>query len=215
MPKNTDEILKKIIFLYEGYSKEHRATTQPFHLEKVRSQVKNFIYDKDNILIREPLIEHSGSLPIVATTIYPYLENNKVDLGQALIMLAIHDIDELITGDEITFTKKSHKKDNETKEALKLLPESFHNIYLEMENRESETGKFAKAIDKITPDIVDLMTPPEITINRYKKSVNKKENEIVPMIKKFKHPFMTWNPFMTELHLNILEKLDKKLSPFY
>src|SRR3989344_1720444 len=99
------ETLDKIIFLYERYSKEHRSSTQPFHLQKVKELVKDYHYDCNDLLVREPLIEHTGSLPIVATTIYPYLNNSQVDLGRALIMLAVHDIGELIVGDEMTFTK--------------------------------------------------------------------------------------------------------------
>src|ERR1035437_4688717 len=99
------EVLEQIIFLYQGYSREHRASTQPFHLQKVQQLVKNYHYNCKDLLIREPLIEHSGSLPVVATAIYPHINNSNVDLGRALIMLAIHDIGELTTGDEMTFTK--------------------------------------------------------------------------------------------------------------
>lgn len=208
------ETLDKVIFLYEHYSKEHRASTQPFHLEKVRANVKDYEYKFDDLLVREPLIEHTGSLPIVATTIFTHLNNSDVDLGRALIMLAIHDIGELRTGDEITFTKK---KDNgeEKKHALELLSESFHQIYIEMEERRSDTARFAKAVDKMTPDIVDLMTPAEITIERYRKFTNKEPDEIVPMIKEFKHPYMLWNDFMTNLHLEILSRIDEKLKSYY
>lgn len=209
------DVVNQVIFLYEGYSKEHRASTQPFHLQKVQQLIKNYKYDCKDFLIREPLIEHSGSLPIVATTIYPYINNPDVDLGRALVMLAIHDIGELTTGDEITFTKTSDKGVSEREEALKLLPESFHDIYLEIEGRTSDTARFAKAIDKITPDFVDLMTPAEITIDRMKIFANTKPTQIVPVIKKFKHPYMVWNPFMKKLHLELLRQLDKKLKPFY
>lgn len=209
------ETLDNIIFLYERYSKEHRASTQPFHLEKIRAGVKNYAYKFDDILVREPLIEHTGSLPVVATAIYPHIENENVDLGRALIMLAIHDIGELITGDEIIFTKKKDGADDERKQALVLLPPSFHEIYLEMEERVTDTARFAKAVDKMTPDIVDLMTPAQIAVERYKKSTSKEPQEIVAMIKEFKHPYMIWNDFMTNLHLEILKRLGEKLQPFY
>jgi len=198
------ETLDRIIFLYKGYSREYRASTQPFHLEKAKSLIKNYKYKVDDLLVREPLIEHSGSLPIVATTIYPNINDKNVDLGRALIMLAIHDIGELVSGDEITFTKNGNKTKDEKKEALNLLPKSFHSIYIEMEERQSDTARFAKAVDKMTPDIVDLMTPAEVTIERYKKFVKKEPNQIVATIKEFKHPYMLWNPFMVNLHLEIL-----------
>lgn len=209
------EALDKVIFLYEKYSKEHRASIQPFHFEKVKSNVKDYEFKFDDVLVREPLIEHSGSLPIIATALYPYIDDSNVDLGRALIMLAIHDIGELVTGDEMSFIKNKNNAEKEKEEALKLLPESFHEIYLEMENRKSDAARFAKAIDKIAPDIVDLITPAEITVERYKKSANKSPEELVPMIKEFKHPYMIWNEFMKNFHLEILKRLDEKLNPFY
>jgi 5'-deoxynucleotidase YfbR-like HD superfamily hydrolase len=208
-------VLDKVIFLYKAYSEEHRASTQPYHLQKVQKLVKDYEYKYDDLLVREPLIEHSGSLPIVATTIFPYVNNPNVNLGEALIMLAIHDIGELVVHDEITFTKKTESAPNEKDEALKMLHKSLHPYYLEMENRTSVTGRFAKAIDKITPDIVDLMTPPEITIERYRRYVKKEPNEIVATIKEFKHPYMTWNGFMTELHLEILDRIENKIKIYY
>lgn len=110
--ENVKEVLDQIIFLYKGYSEEYRASTQPFHLEKVKSLVAGYTYNHNDMLIREPLIEHVGCLPIVATTVYPHINNKNVDLGRALIMLAIHDIGELVTGDEITFTKKETSKND-------------------------------------------------------------------------------------------------------
>lgn len=59
------------------------------------------------------------------------------------------------------------------------------------------------------------MTPADITVLRYKELVGKQAKEIIATIKEFKHPYMTWNPFMTELHLELLNRLDKKLQPFY
>jgi 5'-deoxynucleotidase YfbR-like HD superfamily hydrolase len=212
---DTKAILDQIIFLYKRYSEEHRASTQPFHLEKVKNLVKDYKYKVDDLLVREPLIEHSGSLSIVATAIYPNINDKNVDLGRALIMLAIHDIGELVTGDEMTFTKNRDQARNEKKEALSLLPKFFHSIYLEMEELKSDTARFAKAVDKMTPDIVDLMTPAEVTIKRYRKFVKKEPNQIVATIKEFKHPYMLWNPFMVNLHLEILERIDKKLRLFY
>lgn len=205
-------VLEEVIDLYQRYSNEHRASTQPFHLEKVRKKIKNYKYRYDDLLIREPLIEHIGSLPIVATTIFPHIGDFQVDLGKALIMLAIHDIGELVTGDEMVFTKNKKSSDEEKTGALALLSEQYHSLYLEMETRANPTAMFAKAIDKLTPDVVDLITPAEVTIERYRKSTGKNPSEIVPMIKKFKHPYMTWNSFLTGLHLELLDRLERKLK---
>ncbi len=209
------EVLDQIIYLYKGYSEEHRKSTQPYYLEKVKSLVKDYQYDVNDLLVREPLLEHSGSLPVVATAIYPHIHDTEVDLGRSLVMLAIHDIGELRVGDEIEFTKDNSGLEKEVQAGLELLDESYHEIYLDVENKVSKSAKFAKAVDKITPDILDLMTPAEVTVLRYKVLVGKEPQEIVPTIKEFKHPYMTWNSFMTELHLELLERLGKKLQPFY
>jgi 5'-deoxynucleotidase YfbR-like HD superfamily hydrolase len=70
-------------------------------------------------------------------------------------MLAIHDIGELITGDENTFTKQSAAKIPEHEAAIKLLHPSYHELYRDVESQTTQTAKFAKAIDKITPDLLD------------------------------------------------------------
>lgn len=207
-------VLDKIIWLYEKYSLEYRASTQPYRLQTVKNILDDYKYDINDLLVREPLIEHSGSLPIVATAIYPYINNDNVDLGRALIMLAIHDIGELAVGDQITFTKTSDGGE-EKRQALKILPKNYHDIYLEMENRTSDTARFAKAVDKMTPDIVDLMSPAEVTVERYKSFVKKEPREIVETIKEFKHPYMIWNDFMKNLHLEILARIDQKVSVYY
>jgi hypothetical protein len=209
------EVLDKIISLYQGYSEEYRASTQPFHLNRTVNSVKDYKYDVNDLLVREPLIEHTGSLPIVATTIFPHIDTDKVDIGRALVMLAIHDIGELGVGDEMTFTKSGENADGEKEHALKLLDVSYHELYLEMEERTSDTARFAKAVDKMTPDIVDLMTPPEVIIERYAVFTGKGVTDIVPLIKEFKHPYMLWNGFMIDLHLEILRRIDMGLRPYY
>lgn len=206
------DLLAKIITIYEGYSNEYRASTQPYHLQKVRDSINDYNYHFEDKLVREPLIEHVGSLPIVASTVYPFIKDDSVDLGRAMIIFSIHDIGEIVTGDEITFTKKKDVSNNEYEEALKLIHPSLHKYYDEIEELETSTAKFAKAIDKMTADIVDLMTPASITIERYSKHLGKSADEIVPLIKEFKHPYMIWNDYLTELHLEVMRQLENQLK---
>lgn len=214
-PVNVSQVLDTVIDIYGRYSLEYRATTQPFYLQTLQHARPDYVWQPEDLRIRESLLEHVGSLPIIASQLYPYIDDPEVNLAHALALLSIHDIGELATGDEITFTKKKGKTDNEQEEALKLLHPSLHGMYREIEGRTTRTAQFAKAIDKITPDIIDLITPAEISVVRYKHFVKKEASEIVPMIKEFKHPYMTWNPFMTQFHLELLGRLDKKLQPFY
>src|SRR6185437_5553735 len=176
------EILDQIEFLFERYSLERRATTQPYLLKAAKEKFADYHYTPEDSIVRETLMEHVGSLPVVATALYPYINDSSVDLGKALIMLAIHDIGELITGDESTFTKKQSALDPEHRAALKLLHPQYHDLYNEVESKASSTAKFAKAIDKITPDIIDYLTPAEITVPRLNHFAGVEKNEIVDLI---------------------------------
>lgn len=189
-----------------------RATTQPYHLKKYTDKHTDYTYNPEDMIVRESLLEHIGSLPMVAVAFYPLLDNKNVDLGQTLTMLAIHDIGELVTGDEMIFTKKVSRKRPEHEAAIKLLHASYHKVYEEVESQASPSAKFAKAIDKITPDILDYLTPAGITIQRYKHFVGVGPDGIVDLILKHKRPYMLWNPFMTEFHKLLLDKLSDKLK---
>jgi len=204
-------ILDNVEFLFEHYSLERRATTQPYLLKVTQEHFKDYEYHPDDDLVRETLIEHVGSLPMLATALYPYINDPEVDLGQSLIMMAIHDIGELITGDEMVFTKKADSHVAEREAALKLLDPMYHDIYMDAETKTSKSAKFAKSIDKINPDIIDYLMPPEITKWRYKAYVGIEPDQIIETIVKHKRPHMLWNPFMTEFHIFLLERLDKKL----
>lgn len=206
-------LLKQLEFLFDKYSNEPRAMTQPYILQRVTDKVAGYTYHPDDVLVRETLIEHVGSLPMVATAFYPYIKDDEVDLGKALIMLAIHDIGELITHDEMSFTKQASAKDPEHDAALSLLDKSYHDAYEDVESQTSTTAKFAKAIDKITPDILEFFSPAEITLRRYKHFLGLDSvDEIIALIEKKKQPYMQWNPFMTAFHKLLLERLGAKLK---
>jgi hypothetical protein len=209
--KSVAEVLDELEMLLDNYPRTMRATDQPYRLELVRQREAAYHYDPKDDLIRENLLEHVGSLPVVATTIYPYLDDPTVDLGQALVMLAVHDIGELVTGDEITFTKQAASVQDEQLAALGLLHPSYHDLYREVEAKSSPTAKFAKAVDKMTPDILDCLTPPEITVPRLRYFAKAGPDEIVGLLLKYKRPYMLWNPFMTELHKLICARLTERL----
>ena len=83
------EVLEQIVSLYQQYSEIQRTTTLPIRLETVRKTLPDYKYDPEDALILEPLIEHVGGLPIIATALFPHINNPEVDLGRALTMLAI------------------------------------------------------------------------------------------------------------------------------
>jgi 5'-deoxynucleotidase YfbR-like HD superfamily hydrolase len=201
-----------VISLIEGYSHVYRKTTQPCVLKDYKKDTDNFIYNPDDIRIRERLIEHVGSLPIIATALYPYINDSSVNLGEALTMLAIHDIGELVTGDEMAFTKKPEDDKKESEAAIGLLHPSYHSLYIVVEGTTTPTGKFAKAIDKIAPDFIDLITPAEITLTRYRHFMNIGADEIIEAIIRYKRPYMLWNSFLTELHVELVRRFSENLK---
>lgn len=205
------EILEQVEYLFEHYSLERRATTQPYFLKTVKEKFPDYQYDPEDILVRETLMEHVGSLPMLGTALFPYIDDPEVDLGESLVMMAIHDIGELITGDEMVFTKKPDSHIAEREAAIKLLDPYFHPIYEEAEVKNSKSAKFAKSIDKINPDILDYLMPAEITKLRYKHFVGIEPDQIIETIEKHKRPYMLWNPFMAKFHAYLLEQIDKKL----
>lgn len=209
------ELLSKIEYLYSGYSNEMRKTTQPFQLARVQNQVPEYEYNPNDPIIRESLMEHVGALPAIATAIFPYINDKSVDIGQALLMLAVHDIGELITGDEMVFTKHVDSETKEQKAALTLLDSSYHEIYNDVETQGSRTAKFAKSIDKISADIMDYLTPADITVTRFKRLIDVEPNQIMGLFLKHKRPYMLWNPFLTEFHKLLCEKIEEKLTPYY
>lgn len=97
-------------------------------MERLKAKFPTTKFDFDDNLIQESLIEHVGSLPIIAVFLHPYLEID-VDLGKVLTMLAIHDIGETVLGDELTFTKSNLSGDLEYIEGKKLLHQNYHKLY--------------------------------------------------------------------------------------
>ena len=211
-----DDLIEKLELLYSGYSTTLRSATDQYRLEQVIKLIPNYQYNPSDYLIRENLVEHVGSLPMAATTFYPYINDSQVDLGRALIMLAIHDIGELTIGDTNTFVKNDSDKEKEVERsaAYMYLDPSYHELYLEIEEQSTATGKFAKSIDKITPDILDYMVPVEITVERFKHFVHIEPEEMVDLIIKHKRPYMLWNPFLTDFHVMLVDKFKEKLDAY-
>jgi hypothetical protein len=211
-PSQAEKLLEELEFLFRGYSEEPRAITQPHYLARLVARYPDYVYNPEDALIRESLMEYIGSSPIVAIAFYPYIDDAEVDLGRALTMLAIHDIGELEIGDEMTFTKNGDSKEGERQAALRLLHPFYYQLYDEIDAVVGKTAQFAKAIDKITSDIWDYFTPAAITMPRYKHFVGVEAGEIVELIQRHKRPYMLWNPFMTEFHTLLLGRLLAKLQ---
>jgi hypothetical protein len=159
---DTEQTLNGLIELHKNYSTVHRRTIA---LDKYGSN--KLEVEPTNEVVRESLLEHIGSLPVVATYLYPLLEQkNKVDLGKVLTMLAVHDIGETVVGDSHPHQKTESSIETERLEALKLLSKEYHSVFEESENGETLEAKFAKSVDVFATFLVDLMLPPEYVAKR-------------------------------------------------
>jgi len=107
----------------------------------------------------ESVAEHVYGMMILAQYFLP-LEDPKGDWdrGRLYEMIAVHDIDEIETGDVLGYTKTAETRALEL-DAMKRTIESapvtmqahMNSCVTEYETRETPEAKFAKAIDKIEP----------------------------------------------------------------
>ena len=204
------EIVKGLIKLQEEYCRTYRAiTTKERYTGLVESGVlKEFSYDLE--LLREPLMEHVGHLPVIAAYLHPYLKNrDKVDLGKTLLILAIHDIGETVTGDILTYSKKKKHDIIERREAKNKLPAYLFNYYEEYEKLKTLEAKFAKSVDALSP-ILHEFSIPKVTFERLKHF-----KFTVDAIKKKKTKYFAWDPTMENVFVYLIKefrKIEKKYS---
>ncbi len=161
------KLLDELIELQRAYASTYRAiTTEERYNNLIISKlIKDFTYDSN--YIREPLLEHSGHLPIIASHLWPLIQHRgKVNLGRVLIMLSVHDIGEIEIGDVITYHKSKAHKENEIITAKKRLSKEMLEYYIEFENQETMDAKFAKAVDALAPELHELALP-EVTKERF------------------------------------------------
>jgi HD domain len=206
-------VADRLLMLINKYASELRSSTQPARLRSRQEFDSDYKYRPDDPLIRENLMEHVGMLPALAVEIYPYLNDPAVDLGQALTMLAIHDIGELLVGDVNTYVKKADLAKEEEAAALSLLHKRYHSLYKEMESRgtNNPAARFARSVDKLAPDIFELLLPVEYSVNRLDHFAKLTPGQIIPAILKRSREAMLWNPFMTELNEVVCGRLEARL----
>lgn len=114
---------------------------------------------------RENSAEHSWHVLVAAMVLHEHA-NEEVDLPRVLKMLAIHDIVEIDAGDTFHFHKAA-KEDLSIKENLAaerlfgILPTEQAAQYLalwrEFEARETPEARFAAAIDRLMPMLLNFM----------------------------------------------------------
>jgi len=110
--------------------------------------------------------EHSWHLAMMAPLLVEYVPE-EVDLLKVFKMLVIHDLVEIDAGDTFAFDEKGYvgKFERELEAAKRIfgiLPEDqskeLLDLWLEFEEGNSIEGKYASAIDKIQPFILNSHT---------------------------------------------------------
>ena len=162
------QLVEDLLVLQERYSFTKRNLVTADRYEQIAKQGLVSEDDYTNEVLREPLLEHVGHLPVLATFLHPHIEHSdEVDLGRVLTMLAVHDIGETVVGDVFTYNKTEADDKAEYEAALDLLPKPLHKIYEDYEQRVSRDSLYAKSIDALAP-ITHSMYRAKVKIDHFK-----------------------------------------------
>gem|GEM_PF-5255021 len=113
----------------------------------------------------------------------------------------------------ITFLKNDADEDLETKAALELLHPKQHPIYMEYLEQKTIESHFAKSVDKISPDLYDMICDKDATIYRIKYFAKIEQDNFIDVVKKAKTPYMQWDIFFKEFHAELMNRLRLKYNP--
>ena len=114
---------------------------------------------------QENSAEHSWHLCLIAHVLLDYVDE-AVDINKVIRLLLVHDIVEIDAGDTFAFAAQSaldeqpEKELRAAKRLFGLLPkhqgDDFLNLWLEFERRDSPEARYAVAIDRVTPLIMNV-----------------------------------------------------------
>lgn len=205
--KDISKIVEGLLKLQKDYASTYRAIiTEERYKKFVESGLlKKYNYDSEEI--REPLIEHIGHLPIIASYLHQYIEHkSEVDLGKSLIILSVHDVGETEVGDMLAYAKTRSHQDLEFAAAKKILPEYLYKYFEEYEEAKTMEGKFAKAVDSLAPLLHEIILP-KVTAERFE-YFNFNVDKIVAK----KKDYFVWDSILSGIFdyvINELKKIEK------
>ncbi len=110
--------------------------------------------------------EHSWHLAVMAILLAEHAEGN-VDVSKVIKMVLIHDIIEIDAGDTYCYDDVAglDKAEREQKAAVRLfhiLPssqaEELNNLWQEFEERQTPEARFAAALDRLQPLLLNYLT---------------------------------------------------------
>lgn len=114
---------------------------------------------REEAIASESVAEHIYGMHILASYFYTLEEYTKnSDLNKIQLMVTLHDIDEVETGDMIGYLKTDAIRAEESKAAEKVvlnmpihMQKTAHLILSEYDSLKTPEAKFVKAIDRIEP----------------------------------------------------------------
>ncbi len=195
------QCLRDLLNLINSYSSIYRGPYLPSRIGRIAAE-------HGSEILRESLADHVGALPIVATFLYPYI-GKELNLGKVLTMLAIHDIGEIVVGDVLTVKrqKTSNEIEDEKEAALSLLHPYYHPFFKEFETNESLEAKFAHSIDKISPNLYELIIDKKMAKERHAHF----GFDIVQAVENDKS-VMTWNEFLTRFYDELIHQTKERFA---
>lgn len=122
---------------------------------------QTYILNEDR---RETDAEHSWHMAMMVPLLSKY-SNSPIDEGHTMKLCLAHDLVEIYAGDTYCYDAKAgeDKKERETAAAEKLfsmldepLKTEIHSLWLEFEAAETPEAKFAVAMDRIQPLLLNL-----------------------------------------------------------
>lgn len=114
---------------------------------------------------RENTAEHSWHFALMVATLAEHADDPDIDIPKTMKMALIHDLVEIDAGDTFAYDEAGYqdKPDRETMAAKRifgLLPkdqsEEIWQLWLEFEEGKTPESKFARAIDRLNPFILNF-----------------------------------------------------------
>lgn len=198
------ELIQNLINLQNAYAHTFRMISTSERLGHALARERTGSIDVRAESVREPLLEHVGHLPVIASFLYTRIAHSKkIDLGRVLIMLSIHDIGETITGDVLTYKKTAAQDKEECEAARTLLSAELRPYFDEFEKRETLDAKYAKSVDALAPFLHELNTA---NLTRKRLAVFEFDSEQIEAKKRI---LFDWDPVLRDMFEVFIEAFRK------
>ena len=108
--------------------------------------------------------EHSWQIALLARALEPYADS-PVDIERVTTMLLVHDVGEIETGDTIVYAEggwdeRKRAEEVAVRRIFGILPDGrgdrFIELWLEFERSETPESRFANAVDRAMPVLLNL-----------------------------------------------------------